>query len=89
MTSFPRAVWRSTGLVLCLLGFGLPTMVVTGADDNTVPPPLQRRLLLGILGAQQVIIPNAESFRVKGKPAVEELFRTQWSVTTWSEVLAQ
>ncbi len=37
----------------------LPTMVVTGADDNTVPPPLQRRLLLGILGAQQVIIPNA------------------------------
>ena len=37
----------------------LPTMLVTGADDNTVPPPLQRRLLLGILGAQQVIIPKA------------------------------
>jgi 3-oxoadipate enol-lactonase len=37
----------------------LPTMLVTGADDNTVPPPLQRKLLLGILGAQQVIIPNA------------------------------
>jgi len=37
----------------------LPTLLVTGADDNTVPLPLQRRLLLGILGAQQVIIPNA------------------------------
>jgi 3-oxoadipate enol-lactonase len=37
----------------------LPTLLVTGADDNTVPPPLQRKLLLGILGAQQVIIPQA------------------------------
>ena len=37
----------------------------------------------------QVVIPDAESFRVKAKPAVEELFKTQWSVTTWAEVLAQ
>jgi hypothetical protein len=37
----------------------------------------------------QVVIPDAESFRVKAKPAVEELFKTQWSVTTWQEVLAQ
>jgi TRAP-type transport system periplasmic protein len=37
----------------------------------------------------QVIIPDAESFREKGKPAVEELFRTEWPVTTWKEVLAQ
>jgi tripartite ATP-independent transporter DctP family solute receptor len=37
----------------------------------------------------QVVIPDAESFRAKGKPAVEELFKTQWSVTTWAEVLAQ
>ena len=37
----------------------------------------------------QVIVPDAESFRAKAKPAVEELFKTQWSVTTWAEVLAQ
>ncbi len=37
----------------------------------------------------QVIIPDANSFRVKAQPAVDELFKTQWSVTTWAEVLAQ
>ena len=37
----------------------------------------------------QVVIPDAESFRTKAKPAVDELFRTQWAVTTWAEVLAQ
>jgi len=37
----------------------------------------------------QVVIPDADSFRAKAKPAVEELFKTQWSVTTWAEVLAQ
>jgi TRAP-type C4-dicarboxylate transport system substrate-binding protein len=37
----------------------------------------------------QVVIPDAEAFRAKAKPAVEELFRTQWSATTWAEVLAQ
>jgi TRAP-type C4-dicarboxylate transport system substrate-binding protein len=37
----------------------------------------------------QVVIPDAESFRVKAKAAVEELFRKEWPVTTWQEVLAQ
>ena len=37
----------------------------------------------------QVVIPDAESFRAKAKPAVEELFKTQWSVTTWADALAQ
>jgi tripartite ATP-independent transporter DctP family solute receptor len=37
----------------------------------------------------QVVIPDAESFRAKGKPAVEQLFKTEWPVTTWAEVLAQ
>lgn len=37
----------------------------------------------------QVVIPDAESFRVKAKPAVEELFRKEWPITTWQEVLAQ
>jgi TRAP-type C4-dicarboxylate transport system substrate-binding protein len=37
----------------------------------------------------QVLIPDADSFRAKARPAVDELFKTQWSVTTWKEVLAQ
>jgi TRAP-type C4-dicarboxylate transport system substrate-binding protein len=37
----------------------------------------------------RVVIPDAEAFRKKGKPAVEELFRTEWPVTTWGKVLAQ
>ena len=44
------------------------------------PPQLQRK-------GMQVIIPDAESFRVKGKPAVEELFKTEWPVTTWARSL--
>ncbi|MCJ7595308.1 MAG: hypothetical protein MUO52_11120, partial [Desulfobacterales bacterium] len=37
----------------------------------------------------QVVIPDADLFREKGKPAVEKLFKTEWPVTTWAEVLAQ
>ena len=37
----------------------------------------------------QVVIPDADSLREKGKPAVEQLFKTEWPVTTWAEVLAQ
>lgn len=37
----------------------------------------------------QVVIPDAESFRAKAKPEVEKLFKTEWPVTTWAEVLAQ
>jgi hypothetical protein len=36
----------------------------------------------------QVIIPDAETFRVKAKAAVEALFQKDWNVTTWQEVLA-
>lgn len=39
--------------------------------------------------SMKVVIPNAEAFRAKGKPAVEQLFKTEWPVTTWEEVLAQ
>jgi TRAP-type C4-dicarboxylate transport system substrate-binding protein len=37
----------------------------------------------------QVVIPDADAFREKAKPAVEQLFKTTWPVTTWKEVLAQ
>jgi TRAP-type C4-dicarboxylate transport system substrate-binding protein len=43
---------------------------------------LQRR-------GMQVVIPDAESFRVKAKAAVGGLFQKEWPVTTWQEVLAQ
>ncbi|NSW77327.1 MAG: TRAP transporter substrate-binding protein [Candidatus Atribacteria bacterium] len=36
----------------------------------------------------QIIQPDAEAFRAKAKPAVEELFKTEWTVTTWDEVLS-
>jgi TRAP-type transport system periplasmic protein len=36
-----------------------------------------------------VVKPDAESFRAKAKPAVENLFKTEWPVTTWEKVLKQ
>ena len=50
--------------------------------ENLILVDLQRKGL-------QVVIPDAESFREKGKPAVEDLFKKEWPVTTWAEVLAQ
>jgi TRAP-type transport system periplasmic protein len=52
------------------------------AGENTLLVDLQRK-------GMTVVIPDAESFRAKGKPAVEELFKTEWPVTTWAEVLKQ
>jgi TRAP-type C4-dicarboxylate transport system substrate-binding protein len=52
------------------------------AAENSYLLELQRK-------GMQVVIPDAESFRAKAKPAVDELFKTQWSVTTWAEVLSQ
>ena len=37
----------------------------------------------------QVIIPDANSFREKAKPAVDELFKFKFTVTTCAAVLAQ
>jgi TRAP-type C4-dicarboxylate transport system substrate-binding protein len=37
----------------------------------------------------QVVIPDGDSFRAKARPAVDELFKTQWTATTWEEVLKQ
>lgn len=36
----------------------------------------------------QLIQPDVNAFREKGKPAVEGLFKTEWPVTTWDEVLS-
>lgn len=52
------------------------------AGENEYLLNLQRR-------GMQVVIPDADAFRAKAKPAVDELFKTQWSVTTWADVLAQ
>jgi TRAP-type transport system periplasmic protein len=50
----------------------------------------EKRLLIELQRkGMQVVIPDAESLREKGKPAVEALFKTEWSVTTWAQVLAQ
>lgn len=52
------------------------------AGENTILVDLQKK-------GMTVVIPDAESFRAKGKPAVEALFKKEWPVTTWAEVLAQ
>jgi len=52
------------------------------SGENLLLVDLQRK-------GMTVVIPDAESFRAKGKPAVEELFKKEWPVTTWAEVLAQ
>ncbi len=52
------------------------------AAENSYLLELQRK-------GMQVVIPDAESFRAKAKPAVDELFKKEWPVTTWTEVLAQ
>jgi TRAP-type C4-dicarboxylate transport system substrate-binding protein len=52
------------------------------ATESSYVLELQRK-------GMQVVLPDAESFRAKAKDAVDELFKTQWSVTTWAEVLAQ
>jgi TRAP-type C4-dicarboxylate transport system substrate-binding protein len=51
-------------------------------DEGATLVDLQRK-------GMQVVIPDADSFRAKAKPAVEELFKKEWPVTTWAEVLAQ
>jgi len=51
-------------------------------DEAALLVDLQRK-------GMQVVIPDAESFRVKARPAVEALFQKEWPVTTWQEVLAQ
>jgi tripartite ATP-independent transporter DctP family solute receptor len=58
------------------------------ANEKTKTGELKLLIQLQRKG-MQVIIPDADAFREKGKPAVEELFRTEWPVTTWAEVLAQ
>jgi len=50
--------------------------------ENALFLDLQRK-------GMQVILPDAESFRQTARPAVEELFRTEWPVTTWAEVLSK
>lgn len=36
----------------------------------------------------QIVQPDVNTFREKAKAAVEELFKTEWPVTTWEEVLS-
>ena len=42
-----------------LAGIKIPTLVITGDRDTTVPPPRQKLLVEGIPGARQVVISDA------------------------------
>ena len=50
--------------------------------ENQTLVELQRK-------GMRAVIPDAASFRERGKPAVEDLFKKEWPVTTWAEVLEQ
>jgi 3-oxoadipate enol-lactonase len=57
-----RAAMRSLGLFDVQKRLGeihVPTLVITGECDTTVPLPVQRVLAEKIPGATQVMIPNA------------------------------
>lgn len=52
------------------------------AGESTLLADLQKK-------GMKVGKPDADAFRAKAKPAVEGLFKKEWPVTTWAEVLAQ
>ncbi len=52
-----RALWRHDAR-RALASLGVPTLVVTGENDTTVPPESQRQLAEIIPGARQVVIPG-------------------------------
>jgi pimeloyl-ACP methyl ester carboxylesterase len=57
-----RAAMRSLGLFDSrkrLAEIKIPTLVITGADDSTVPPSAQTLLAQSIPNARQVVIPKA------------------------------
>lgn len=37
----------------------------------------------------EVVLPDAKAFQEKGKPTIEALFKKEWSVTTWENVLSK
>ena len=71
------------------------TMIVRAADEacawsNEKMKTGETAYLLDLQRkGMKVVIPDAALFRAKARPAVEELFKTQWNVTTWEQVLAQ
>jgi len=71
------------------------TLVTLAAKDacdfaNTKMRTAEKSYLIDLQRkGMQVVIPDADSFREKARPAVEQLFKTTWPVTTWAEVLAQ
>jgi pimeloyl-ACP methyl ester carboxylesterase len=57
-----RAAMRNLGLFNSqrrLREINIPTLVISGANDSTIPPARQKVLAEGIPGAKQIIIPNA------------------------------
>ncbi len=54
----------------------------TTTNESDLLPKLQA-------AGMTVSIPDAAAIRIKAKPAVEQLFKTAWPLTTWQEVLAQ
>lgn len=61
------------------------------ADWGSEQMAAREAALQGTLEAagMEVVTPDAEAIREAARPAIDQLFATVWTVTTWDEVLAQ
>jgi len=58
------------------------------AYTDTFMQENENKLIEGLKkGGMTPVMPDKVSFQTKARPAVADLFKTEWSVTTWDEVL--
>ena len=59
-------------------------------DAGTAQMIAQEASLLSQLAVfgMTVVTPNAAAIRLAAEPAINNLFATKWTVTTWAEVLS-
>jgi TRAP-type C4-dicarboxylate transport system substrate-binding protein len=80
MTSLPRSDERKIEKAMAeASAFGTEQMF---ARESTILGELQA-------AGMTVVTPDAAAIRAAAQPAIDALFATRWTVTTWDEVLAQ
>ena len=69
-------------------GVGVPTLVVTGAEDRTTPPNEARALVAGIPDARLAMVPGASHLAPVEQPAAVTDLLIRHATTTWQESAA-
>ena len=69
-------------------GVGVPTLVVTGAEDDTTPPNEARALVAGIPDARLAMVPGASHLAPVEQPAAVTDLIIRHATTTWQESAA-